>query len=50
MQGYAIGFFIAALSSACFIDATADVAKLGKIGTVLFTVLFIVTEGIALIA
>lgn len=50
MQAYAYGFLIAALSSACFIDATADVAKLGKIGTALFTVLFVVTEGMALLA
>ena len=49
MQGYAIAFFLAALSSACFIDAHADVSRLGKIGTAIFTVLFVVTEGMALI-
>ncbi len=49
MQTYAIGFLMAALSSACFIDAAAEIAKLGKIGTVVFGVLFVVTEGIALL-
>lgn len=50
MQAYATAFFIATLGSACFIDATADVAKLGKAATAIFAVLFIVTEGMALLA
>ena len=48
MQAYATAFFIAALSSACFIDAAAEIAKIGKVATVIFTVLFLVTEGVAL--
>jgi hypothetical protein len=50
MQAYAYGFFIASLSSACFIDAEAFVSRMGKIATVVFGVLFVVTEGMALLA
>jgi hypothetical protein len=48
MQAYAYGFLIAALSSACFIDAEATVARLGKWATGIFAALFVVTEAMAM--
>lgn len=48
MQGYAYGFLIAGLSAACFIDAEASIARMGKWATGIFAVLFVVTEAMAL--
>ena len=48
MQAYAYGFLIAALSSACFIDAEATISRMGKWATGIFAVLFVVTEAMAL--
>ena len=52
MQGYAYGFLIAGLASACFIDSGVkdSIARLGKMSVALFAVLFVVAETMALMA
>lgn len=51
MQGYAYGFLLAGLASACFIDPGVkdSIAKLGKLSVGFFAVLFVVTEAMALL-
>jgi hypothetical protein len=52
MQGYAAAFAVAAVCSLMFIGESveANVGKIGKIAVAVFTVLFIGTEIMALLA
>ena len=51
MQGYAITFAIAAMCALMFVgkDVTRNVDRVGKIVTLVFTVLFVLAEGMALL-
>ena len=50
MKAYAVGFLLAGLASACFIDSGVklEVARLGKIAVAILTVLFAVAEGMVI--
>ena len=50
MQGYAITFAVGALCSLMFVgsDVQRSVDRVGKIATVVFTLLFVVAEALAL--
>jgi hypothetical protein len=49
MQGYAITFAVGALCSLMFVgsDVKRSVDQVGKIATVVFTLLFVATEALA---